>query len=365
MNDMKLRVDRATLADAATWVAGAIGKRPTSPALGGVRLSAVLDRLTLSAFDYDMALTATIAADVVTPADALLPGRMLRELAAAMKPSEVELVADGRLATLSGGRANYRIPTLSLEDWPNLPKPPKAAGQVDAGALARAVRTVRHAIDDDSAAESVRGVYMTVEDGRLRVVGLSSPAMSTCLIDWSGGDFTARVPVAYVETALKGLTGTIDLGEKDGTLSLADADRTVTIRCYSGDFARWTQLLREESAHTARLDVEEFADAVHRVALTQGRDVAGVAVRVTMRPGEVEVEAGEEGIEVLDADVSGLDVEQERTFGLGSNIVGHALAGLSGPVAIGVPERDTQGIEFRMADDSSVHYLAPRRLLER
>lgn len=364
---MKIRVDRATLADATTWVAQAISRKPGSAPMGGIRLDASGDRLTLSAFDYDASHAATISAEVVTDGTALLPGYMLRDLVAAMKPAEVELVVEDRAATLSGARANYRIPLLMIEDWPTLPEPAavELRGSVDAGDLTHAVRVVRHAIDDDASTESVRGVYLTAEGKSLRAVGLRSSAMSTGLIDWSGGDLTARVPVANIEAALKGLTGSIALAEQDGLLTLADEARVVTIRCYVGDYARWSQLLRAESPTTARLSVEEFAGAVKRVTLTQPRDTAGTPVRVTLRPDEVEVTAGDDAVEVLDAEVSGLEGDAEVTVGLGSTVVAGALGGLSGDVVIGVPARQNLGIEFRMADDSSVHYLAPRRLLER
>lgn len=362
----KIRVDRAVLAEAATWVAQAIAKRPSTPGLSGIHLSAIGNRLTLSAFDYDSSHQATISAEVVTDGEALLPGYMLRDLVAAMKPEVVELVVDGRAATLTGGRASYGIPVLALEDWPELPKAAKPAGHVAATALAAAVRTVKHAVDDDSPTESVRGIYIAAEGEQLRVVGLRSSAMSTCLIPWSGGELVGRVPAAYIEAALKGLTGKVGVAEKDGLLTLADEDRTVTIRCYAGDYARWTQLLRTDSPVTAAVDVAEFTGAVRRVTLTQPRDAAGIAVRVTLRPDEIEIATGDDATEVLDAEVTGLEDGQEQTVGLGSTVVTGALGPLTGPVEIGVvPDRMNVGIEFRMADDSSVHYLAPRRLLER
>lgn len=367
MSTMKIRVDRATLAEAAAWVAQAISKKPGTAAMGGLHLVAVDNRLTLSAFDYEASHQATISAEVVTDGEAVLPGHMLRDLAAAMKPVEVELVTDEHIATLSAGRANYRLPVLRLDDWPSLPKPATEVGTLTADDLAGAVKVVRHAVDDASPTESVRGVMMTTAEagGGLRVVGLRGTVMSTCVVDWAGKDMTARVPVAQIEAALKGLSGTIGLAEVDGLLTMSDDARVVTIRCYAGDYARWTQLFRDSSPVTAGIDAEEFAGAVKRVTLTQPRDAAGVAVRVTVRPDEVEVGVADDATEVLDADVTGLDDGAERTVGLGSLIVGSAMAGLSGPVVIGIAARDAQGIEFRMADDSSVHYLAPRRLLER
>jgi DNA polymerase III subunit beta len=362
----KIRVDRATLADAAAWVAQAIAKRPNTPGLSGMHLSAVGDRLTLSAFDYEASHTATISAEVVADGDALLPGYMLRDLVGAMKPAEVELVIEDRAAMLSGGRANYRLPTLAIEDWPNLPKPASAVGQVSAEDLAQAVRTVRHAVDDDSPTESVRGVYLTTDGDHLRVVGLRSSAMSTCVIAWSGDALTARIPAANIEAALKGMSDLIGLAESNGQLTIASDERVVTIRCYAGEYARWTQLLRNASPVTARLDAAELVGAVKRVTMTQPRDAAGHAVRVTIRPDEIEVAAADDAVEVLDADVTGIEqLDGEQVVGLGSQVVAGALGGLNGDVVIGVPEKQNLGIEFRMADESSVHYLAPRRLLER
>ncbi|HET6910751.1 MAG TPA: DNA polymerase III subunit beta, partial [Mycobacteriales bacterium] len=63
---MKLRADRGALAVAASDVARALPTRPSAPILNGMLLDADGDgRVTLTAYDFDTAITVTLAADVL------------------------------------------------------------------------------------------------------------------------------------------------------------------------------------------------------------------------------------------------------------------------------------------------------------
>ena len=93
---MKFSVERDVLADAVAWVSRAVPARPPVPVLAGVRI--VVDdggTVTLSSFDYEVAARSEFAADVESPGEALVSGRLLREIANALPHKPVQFVLDG------------------------------------------------------------------------------------------------------------------------------------------------------------------------------------------------------------------------------------------------------------------------------
>ena len=151
---MKFRVEHDALADAVAWVARALPSRPVVPVLAGLRLEAG-EGLTLSCFDYDLAATARVAADVAEPGTALVPGRLLAEITRSLPAQPAEFTADGDVVSLTCGSAEFALVSLPLADYPELPPDAaELAGTIDGGELAAAVAQVapgrqprRHAPD--------------------------------------------------------------------------------------------------------------------------------------------------------------------------------------------------------------------------
>ena len=129
---MKFRVEHDVLADAVAWVARALPSRPVVPVLAGLRLEAG-EGLTLSCFDYELAATARVTADVAEPGTALVPGRLLAEITRSLPGQPADFTADGDLVTLTCGSAEFALVSLPLADYPELPPTPPVAGTIDGG----------------------------------------------------------------------------------------------------------------------------------------------------------------------------------------------------------------------------------------
>jgi DNA polymerase-3 subunit beta len=118
------------------------------PVLAGLRLEAG-DGLTLSCFDYELAATARVAADVAEPGTALVPGRLLAEITRSLPGQPAEFAADGDVVGLTCGSAEFALVSLPLADYPELPPTPPLAGTIDGGELAAAVAQVLPAASRD------------------------------------------------------------------------------------------------------------------------------------------------------------------------------------------------------------------------
>ena len=129
---MKFRVERDVLADAAAWVARSLPARPPVPVLGGVLVEASSgpagERLTVSGFDYETSARVEIDATIGDPGRVLVSGRLAgrHHTRSAAKP--VDLVVDGSRATINCGNSRFSLPTMPVEDYPQLPRDAAARG---------------------------------------------------------------------------------------------------------------------------------------------------------------------------------------------------------------------------------------------
>jgi DNA polymerase III subunit beta len=287
---VKLRADRATLAAAASDTARALPTRPSVPILNGMLLDADADgRVTLTAYDFDTAITTTLSADVLDAGRVLIPGRRFADFLSAMPAGPVELDdSAGRLA-VTMPRVRYGLATMTTEDYPGLPPIPPLVGTVDAGELTHAVGKVApHARPMDGLWFS-QHLALKVTNAALLVYATDRYTIGLTAVEWSDGAPQEAVEVAVsvrsVTDALRNLAGPVGIHLDDTGFALTGTDRTVLTRRSSEPYLAVQAVLdrRPPGTTTVHVRADELADAMHRcvkVADTKER----TPVRITVGP---------------------------------------------------------------------------------
>ena len=291
---MKIDADQSALAAAAAWCAHALPARPVTPVLTAMRLEAEGDSLTLAAFDYDTAATATIKVNVGEPGTVLLPGRLLTEITRSLPDRAVTITTDGSRAVLACGPATFTLPSLPVEDYPALPAMPAEAGTIGSEALAAAVAQATAAAGRDDTLPALTGALLDAAGATLTLVCTDRYRLAVREVAWQpvlGGEGRALIPARAIAAAAKAMTGgdvvTVCLGE--GMAGFAGDGRTLVTRQIGGDFPQWARLVPAEFTATATVDGGVLAEAVKRAALVIERNTA---VRLTFTPGSLQVAAG-------------------------------------------------------------------------
>jgi DNA polymerase-3 subunit beta len=356
---VKIRAERRPLAEALTWVAQAISKRPHNPALAGMRLRAEGDHLVASAFDYDVSHQARLPVDVVSEGECLVAGNFLREIVSALKGAEVELVMDDDRLTVGSGRSAYRAQTLRMDDYPALPGFPAAVGSVEADDLAGILATVEHATGRDAAVPILTGILLTGGDV-LTASATDRFRMARAETPWPGEDFAAVAPARPLVAAVKGLAGPVTVGYEGGNLGVADASRAVTIRCIDDEFPPLDRFLSMPATSEVETDSAELADAVKRAGMVGGDHRA---VLLTLTPGEIEVSAASETSD--GAEYVACSGEEERSILLSAQMLADALAAANSErvrLAFTGPPEKVLPVFVRPTDNERVDLLVmPRR----
>jgi DNA polymerase-3 subunit beta len=301
---MKIRVERDGLADAVAWVARSLPSRPSIPVLGGVLIDAggdgaeTRDALTVAGFDYEVSATVDVPATIAAEGRALVSGRLLADITKALPAQPVEISVDGSRVTITCGSAKFSLPTMPVEDYPQLPDMPQRAGEVAGEVFGQAVGQVAIAAGRDDTLPMLTGVRLEIADDKLTLVATDRFRLAMREFEWtSGGDVSGTsvlVPARTLAEAAKtlGTSGNsveISLASGDGLLGLAGSGRRATTRLLDAEFPKYRQLLPSEHTSAAIISVSSLVDAIKRVSLVAER---GTQVRLEFAEGSLRLSAG-------------------------------------------------------------------------
>ncbi|MBW8481722.1 DNA polymerase III subunit beta [Actinomadura parmotrematis] len=320
---MKFRIDRDALADAVAWTARTLPARPPVPVLAGMHLAAG-DRLTLSAFDYEVSAQVSADIDTEEPGSALVSGRLLAEISRSLPPQPVEVTTDGAKVMLRCGSAKFTLLTMPVEDYPTLPEMPPAAGAVGSDEFAAAVSQVAIAAGRDDTIPMLTGVRVEIEGETVTLASTDRYRLAVRELHWKPErpDFSAvaLVPAKTLADTAKSLTSGAEVkialaaqgvgGAGEGMIGFEGGGRRTTSRLLDGDFVKYRSLLPSEYAGLADIPTGQFIEAVKRVSLVAERNTP---VRLSFRQGEVVLEAGTgdeaQAVEALEATLEGDDID--------------------------------------------------------
>ncbi|MBB3662716.1 DNA polymerase-3 subunit beta [Prauserella sediminis] len=299
---MKIRVERDGLADAVAWVARSLPSRPPVPVLGGVLLDAGgdggSDALTVSGFDYEVSATVGVPATIADGGRTLVSGRLLADITKALPAQPVEIAVDGARASITCGSARFSLPTMPVEDYPQLPAQPDLAGEVAGEAFAQAVAQVAVAAGKDDTLPMLTGMRVEISGENLTLVATDRFRLAMKEFNWSPAqelsDASVLVPARTLADAAKSLgtsgsTVQVGLASGDGLLGLTGSGKYTTTRLLDAEFPPYRQLLPSEHSCRAVIDVSTLTEAIKRVSLVAER---GTQVRLEFGDGSLRLSAG-------------------------------------------------------------------------
>lgn len=286
---MKIQLDKDVFADAVAWAARSLPTRPSFPILAGLLIKAEPDVVTLSSFDYETSAQVSIKADVTTAGTVLVSGKLLADITRSLPAKPVTLSAGDTEVELVCGSARFVLQTLPVNEYPDLPKMPKASGWVDPDELGKAVNQVVVAAGRDELLPVFTGVKVEFADDNLSLLATDRYRMALKEMKWhpsaSVPETSALVPGKVLAETAKSM-----LNADRITLSLADVAagegligfeaegpggvRQITTRLLDGEFPKLRHLMNVSGDLTVRANTADLVAAVRRVALVAEKNTS-------------------------------------------------------------------------------------------
>lgn len=284
---MKFRVAREDFAESVAWVARSLPSRPPVPVLGGVLLVADDNGLTVSGFDYEVSAQMRVAAEVAGAGAVLVSGRLLADITKALSNKPVDVSVEGSRVLITCGSAKFSLPTMPVEDYPQLPEVPQSSGELTVDLFAEAVGQVAVAAGRDDTLPMLTGIRVEIEGSQVVLAATDRFRLAVRHIQWKPTrpdmETAVLIPARTLSEAAKTLGSSdapvqLSLGSgADGLMGIVNAGRRTTTRLLDAEFPKFRQLLPKEHTSIATLDVAALTEAIKRVALVAER---GAQVRL-------------------------------------------------------------------------------------
>ncbi|GAB39297.1 MULTISPECIES: DNA polymerase III subunit beta [Gordonia] len=300
---MKFRVARDEFADAVAWVARSLPSRPPVPVLGCVVLLADDAGLTVSGFDYEVSAQQKIGAEVAEPGQVLVSGRLLADITKALPNKPVDVSLDGSRVAITCGSAKFSLPTMPVEDYPQLPDVPAVTGLIPAQVFAEAISQVAVAAGRDDTLPMLTGVRVEIDGKTVVLAATDRFRLAVRELEWepadSGASGAVLVPAKTLSESAR--TASSDSGDVklafgsgsalggEGILGIVGETKQTTTRLLDAEFPKFRQLLPASHTAIATIESAPLIEAIKRVALVAER---GAQVRMEFRDGSVLLTAG-------------------------------------------------------------------------
>ena len=367
---MKFSVDSAALTDSVNWVSRSLSTRPIMTALLGIVIDVQKD-VTLSASDLETSARSSFDADIKETGRVLVPGRLLTEISKALPNKTVNFVLDGSRVQVTAGSAKFTLPTLPLNEYPNLPNLPETTGVIASELFATAVNQVAVAAGRDDSLPTLTGIHIDINKESITLAATDRYRLAVREINWTPNDpeltTTALLRARTLADAARTIANTKSVSiaiapttSNERLVGFASESKTMTSRQLDGSFPPYRHLLPSDSSANAVIEVAKFLDSVRRVALVTDKTVP---LRLKFNNNKLQLEAGAgdeaQATEELEIIYSGeaIDIAFNPTFltdgltALGTAYVNIAFTGSNKPAML------TGKSKADGAADSSFRYL--------
>lgn len=275
---MKLSLSGKELLAQLQTVTRVASARSAVQALSGVMISAPPDAPPeLLTTDMEIGLRVPLKAEMSSPGSAVLPARLLLDVARSLPAEELtlELRNAEQDVEVICGPATFHLRTLRVEDFPTLPGPTEETRiALPAQAFVQTVARVARSASHDETRPVLTGILMSASGQELRMVATDSYRLSvkqTALQEPLEGSLDANVPARALaelgriaqQTQEESLA--VSVGQSQVVFELGDV--VLSSRLIDGQFPNYRQLLPESVEHELRLSTAELADVVRRISL--------------------------------------------------------------------------------------------------
>ena len=296
---MKFTVESSILTDSVQWVSRSLSTRPIMTALLGIVID-VDSEVTLSASDLETSAKSSFKAEISEKGRVLVPGRLLAEIARSLPNKPTTFVLDGNRVQVTSGSAKFALPTLPLNEYPNLPKIPSTSGAIASDLFATAVNQVAVAAGRDDSLPTLTGIHIEVNKSSITMAATDRYRLAVREIPWTPTDpeltTSALLRARTLADAARTIATTKELSfaiapttATERLIGFSTDTKSMTSRQLDGTFPPYKHLIPTESASTAVIEVATLLEAVRRVALVTEKNTP---LRFRCGAGSLQLEAG-------------------------------------------------------------------------
>jgi DNA polymerase-3 subunit beta len=282
-------------------VQSVVERRHTIPILANVLIETMDQGIRMTGTDLDVSVRTTVPADVRDPGSVTVEARKVYEIVRTLSEDEIRFRAEDNRLVITSGRSRFRLATLPVENFPELPKIENEAGVPLPGQVARTMveRTV-FATTQEESRYALSGVQVEIApaEAGLRVRMVATDGHRLALAEMMVAGPSPGEPRATLIPRKTMIELVRLIGDQEGELLMRNEEnhiyfrwgnRELISRVLTGQFPNYEMVIPKEVARRASVSREAFAQALRRVAIVA--DERSRAVKLAFSEGRVELSA--------------------------------------------------------------------------
>ena len=366
---MQFSIQREVLLKPLQQVVGVVERRQTLPVLSNLLVAANAGRVTFTATDLEVEMSASVDAQDVLAGEVTIPARKLFDICRALPDgSKVQFKLAGDRVTVSSGRSRFTLATLAATEFPVIDNIeliervslPKATLKelLDRTAFAMATQDVRYYLN---------GLLLDLREKVLRCVATDGHRLALAETDIDAGQPAARqiiIPRKGV-VELQGLfdtgEGNVDLEFGRNHLRVRQNDVIFTSKLIDGRFPDYEAVIPIGADKEVQLARDSLRGALQRAAILSNEKYRGVKLDVSANKLRIVAHnpEQEEAVEELEARTG----VNELSVGFNVNYLLDALNALQGDeIVLCLRDANSSCLLRAPASDRSRHVVMPLRL---
>ncbi len=275
---MKVICDGLDLSDAVLKVSKALAVKAVNPVLEGIKISALADKLILTATDTELTIEKTINAEVLMEGETVVVGKYFVDFVKKLEKEQIELsrLYDGQLQ-IKYAESESELQVYPTESFPVIGVEEEvnffSMKQKDFKAV---VEKTSIACSTDDSRPILKGCLFEISGGMLTCVALDGFRMAVVKREVeSNGEFKAVIPAR----TLIEITRVLDKEDEDIKVCLqknalyVKVDNTVIYsRLIEGEFVKYNHILPTSFSNVVTVGKDALLSSIERAAIVARND---------------------------------------------------------------------------------------------
>ena len=274
---MHVRIDRKELEQGILTASKAVNSKSPLPILGHLLLRAEGDKIHFAATDLEMIIECSVPAHVDEPGTLTAPARIMADIITQLDGGEVRLETMGNQLCISTHASEFRINTLSADEFPVLPQSEANPSLVMPQMLFRdMIRAVLFAVaGPDETRAILTGVLTQVEDGQATLVATDGRRLARAQKKFdasvSASSYKAVIPARAMSELQRMLSDTqdpVEITPSAGQVFFRVGAITLVSRLLEeGRFPDCEAIIPKTSSRTIHVHRDQFLMALRRALI--------------------------------------------------------------------------------------------------
>ena len=274
-----------------------INTHNSMPILNNVMIK-TLDNETISihATDLSIALTITIPATITLPGTITLSAKKLFEITCSLpKESLLSITIDNNIATITSGKAIFKIFGLPADNFPQISTIDSLEHQLDQEHFYALIKKTYFAIASDSSRQVFNGINVKVENRNLVITATDGHKLAIITAETHLPDLNIIIPDKACKEILKlplDPDCTFTMKTDTSKIHFSIGDYSLIANLIEGTYPNMEKAI-PENTHTLSINRKQLIDALKRITIfsdviTNGVKFSLSATSITLSSADVE-----------------------------------------------------------------------------